>query len=155
MKFIVFLLWKITLCIPPKPGNIHRKKPASVHRLPPAPTSEGGIFLEPSLYPTGSGSFLPVLGGTGGYLRTLVSYWGRCLLTDTSTPDGSQVEASSRPEPLRSPSWGLSFLDDLPLTSTGDVTAVLGRSHGGIHVGQDPAGKQVAHPNQGNLRKAS
>ena len=91
------------MCIPPKPGNIHRKKSASVHRLPPAPSSEGGIFLEPSLYPTGSGSFLPVLGGTGGYLRTLVSYWGCCLLTDTSMPDGSQVEASSRPEPLRVP----------------------------------------------------
>lgn len=33
--------------------------------------------------------------------------------------------------------------------------AVLGRSHGGIHIGQDPAGKQMAHPNQDNLRKAS
>lgn len=74
-----------------------------MHHLPPAPTGESGIFLEPSLHPIGSGSFLLVLGGTGGYLRALVSYWGGCLLIDTSLPDGSQVEASAQPEPLQVP----------------------------------------------------
>lgn len=117
------------MCVPPNTWKYKQRKKSPSMLLPsPASTNERRILLELSLYLVGAGSFLCVRGNAGGYPRTMVSHLGRCLLVGTSLPNGSQVEAASRPEPRRVISCPMPeacltvSLDNLPLTSAGDVS---------------------------------